>query len=150
MIVAVYFSNALLDPGSTDCARVYAVHRTVPASDVVLTSTLNQLLAGPTAAEAAKGYRSWFSAATAGALIGAKVVGNTSYVNLTDIRSVIPNASTSCGSAQLLAQLTTTTKQAAMTPRVLYAISGQPKTFWEWLQVGCDATNDNCDPAPFN
>ena len=70
-------------------------------------------------------------------------------MNLTDVRTVIPNASTSCGSASLLAQLRTTAQQAAMTPRVLYAINGQPSLFWEWLQVGCDISNDNCDPTPF-
>jgi spore germination protein GerM len=147
--VTLYFSNSVLDPGASNCAQVYAVHRNVPASSDVLAATLKELLAGPTAAEAAKGYGSWFSPATAQALISAKVSGNTSYVNLTDLRTVIPNASTSCGSASLLAQLRTTAQQGGMTPRVLYAINGQPKTFWEWLQVGCDSSNDNCNPAPF-
>jgi spore germination protein GerM len=149
MTVTVYFSNSVLDPGASDCAQVYAVHRTVPASSDVLTVTLKELVAGPTAAEAAKGYGSWFSPATAQALVRAKVTGNTSYVNLTDVRTVIPNASTSCGSTSLLAQLRTTAQQAAMTPRVLYAINGQPTLFWEWLQMGCDLSNDNCDPTPF-
>lgn len=147
--VTIYFSNSVLDPGSSDCAQVYAVHRDVPATSDVLTATLKELLAGPTAAETAKGYASWFSSATAQSLVSAKVSGNTSYVNLADLRTVIPNAGTSCGSASLLAQLRTTAQQAGMTPRVLFAINGQPKTFWEWLQVGCDASNDNCDPAPF-
>ena len=149
MSVTIYFGNVVLDPGASDCARVFAVQRTVGASGDVLTATMKELVAGPTAAEAAKGYTSWFSPATATSLLGATVSGNTSYVNLADIRTVIPNASTSCGSAALLAQLRTTAQQAAMTPRVLYAIKGQPATFWEWLQMGCDASNDNCDPAPF-
>ena len=149
MTVTLYFSNSVLDPGTTDCAQVYAVHRNVPETGDVLTAALEELLAGPTAAEEAEGYGSWFSPTTAQALIRAKVTGNTSYVNLTDLRTIIPNASTSCGSASLLAQLRTTAQQAGMTPRVLYAINGQPTTFWEWLQMGCDASNDNCDPTPF-
>lgn len=149
MIVTLYFTNTILDPGVTDCSQVYAVHRTVPASKDVLTATLRELLAGPTAAEAAKGYGSWFSPATAEALISAKVSGTTAYVNLADIRATIPNASTSCGSASLLAQLRTTAQQAAMTPRVLFAINSQPTAFWEWLQLSCDASNDNCNPTPF-
>ncbi len=36
-----------------------------------------------------------------------------------------------------------------MTPNVRCAITGQPEPFWNWLQVGCDASNDFCDPAPF-
>jgi hypothetical protein len=33
--------------------------------------------------------------------------------------------------------------------RVLYAMEGDPAAFYEWLQVGCSAANDFCDPAPF-
>lgn len=150
MTVTLYFDNQVLNPGAADCGQVYGVHRTVPASTDVLTATMKELLAGPTVAEKAQGYSSWFSPATAQALVSAEVSGTTSYVNLTDIRTTIPNASTSCGSAALLAQLGTTAQQAGMTPRVLYAINGRPQPFWEWLQVGCDASNDNCDPAPFS
>ncbi len=149
MVVTLYFSNTVLDPGVSDCAQVYAVHRTVPASKDVLTATMKELLAGPSAEEAAKGYGSWFSPSTSQALIAAKVSGTTSYVNLADIRAIIPNASTSCGSASLLAQLRTTAQQAGMTPRALFAISSQPTLFWEWLQLSCDASNDNCNPTPF-
>nr|NLI50083.1 hypothetical protein [Propionibacterium sp.] len=149
MVVTLYFSNTVLDPGVSDCAQVYAVHRTIPASDDVLTATMKELLAGPSAEEAAKGYGSWFSPSTAQALISARVSGTTSYINLADIRTVIPNASTSCGSASLLAQLRTTAQQAGMTPRVLFAINGKPTLFWEWLQLACDASNDNCNPTPF-
>ena len=39
----------------------------------------------------------------ADALISAKVSGDTTYVDLKDLRQLIPNASTSCGSAAMLA-----------------------------------------------
>ncbi|QGF23449.1 GerMN domain-containing protein [Raineyella fluvialis] len=116
MTVTLYYGNQLLNPGSTDCAQVYAVHRTVPASGDVLTATMRELVVGPTIAETAQGYVSFFSPATSQSLISAKVVGNTSYLNFTDFRPIIPNASTSCGSAALLAQLRTTGQQAGMTP----------------------------------
>lgn len=149
MVVTLYFGNSVLDPQVANCAQVYAVHRSVPAGNDLLTATIKELLAGPTGAEAAQGYTSWFSTATADALVNAKVVGDTSYLNFTDIRTIVPNASTSCGSAALLAQFTTTAQQAAMTPEVRFAINGQPEPFWNWLQMGCDASNDSCDPAPF-
>ncbi|MGB7963241.1 MAG: GerMN domain-containing protein [Propionicimonas sp.] len=149
MMVTLYFGNSVLNPGSIDCATVYGVHRTVPASADALTAAMRELLAGPTPAEAKQGFWSWFSPATADSLISATASDTTSYVNLTDLRTIIPNASSSCGSAALLAQLGMTAQQAGMTPRVLYAIEGKPKTFWEWLQLGCDKANDNCDPAPF-
>ena len=149
MLVTLYFGNTVLNPGPTSCGKVYAVHRSVPASTDVPRATLQALLAGPTQAEAAQGYYWWFSAATAQTLISARVIGETTYVNLTDLRPIIPNASSSCGSAALLSQLETTAQQAGMTPRALFALNGEPRTFWEWLQMGCDASNDNCDTAPF-
>ena len=95
MIVTLYFTNTILDPGVTDCSQVYAVHRTVPASKDVLTATLRELLAGPTAAEAAKGYGSWFSPATAEALISAKVSGTTAYATAATTAGPSPAASPS-------------------------------------------------------
>lgn len=149
MLVVVYFGNTVLDPGTMECDRVYGVPRSVPASDDQLTAAMTALLAGPTSAEASQGYTSWFSRATADALIRARVSGDTSYVDLKDLRTVIPNASTSCGSAALIAQLDVTAQQAGMTPKVRYAFEGRPKVFWEWLQASCGTRNDNCDPTPF-
>ena len=77
MLVVVYFGNTVLDPGTMECDRVYGVPRSVPASDDVLTAALTSLLAGPTAAETAQGYTSWFSAATADALIRARATTAT-------------------------------------------------------------------------
>ena len=89
MVVTVYFDNEVLNPGAADCGRVYGVHRTVPASADVLGASVRELLAGPTAEESAQGYRSWFSAATADALLGTSTVGDTSYVDLADVSSTI-------------------------------------------------------------
>ena len=50
-----------------------------------------------------RGYTSWFSPATAGALRNVTIKDGTAYVDLADLRSTIPNASTSCGSAAFLA-----------------------------------------------
>jgi hypothetical protein len=54
-------------------------------------------------------------------------------VDFKDLRDVIPNASSSCGSAGLLAQLDSTAMQFGAT-RTLYSIDGNPQTFYEWLQ----------------
>jgi len=32
---------------------------------------------------------------------------------------------------------------------VIYAIDGEPRTFYEWMGERCDLTNDHCDAAPF-
>ncbi|MEX2553572.1 MAG: hypothetical protein WD627_11300 [Actinomycetota bacterium] len=48
---------------------------------------------------------------------------------------MIPNASSSCGSAQLLAQLDGTARQFDEVDRTLYSINGDAGTFYEWLQL---------------
>ena len=65
------------------------------------------------------------------------------------ISSLIPNASTSCGSAQFLSSIDATLKQFGIINKIIYAINGDPQSFYEWLQIGCSEENDNCDPTPF-
>ena len=149
LAVTVYFGNTSLDPGMQDCAKVHPVERTTLPSGDVPKAALEQLFLGPTPAEKANGYVSVFSAETADILISVKVQTDTAYVNLKDIRTIIPNASTSCGSAAFFAAVETTVKGTADVTRVLYAIEGDPQPFWEWMQIGCAPMNDNCDPAPF-
>jgi hypothetical protein len=120
------------DPGP-DCDDVRAVPRTVPAP-AVLHGAIAALLAGPDAAERRQGYGGWFSAATAGSLRSARIRGGVAYIDLADLRSVIPNASTSCGSALLLAQLDRTATQFGTVRRAVYSFDGDVTAFYEWLQ----------------
>ncbi|MDX5318353.1 MAG: GerMN domain-containing protein [Actinomycetes bacterium] len=147
--IAVFFDNTVMNPNAENCSAVFVVERTVPATDDEATAALGALLAGPTPEEEADGYSSWFSEATADALLGVKVEGDTAYVNLADLRQVIPNAGTSCGSGQFMASLNATTTNATGASKVLYAFEGDPVAFWDFVQVGCGTFNDDCDPAPF-
>ncbi len=130
--VDIYLINDTLgDP----CEDVFPVTREVPADDP-LTGALEALLAGPTAAERAEGYGGWFSAETEGMLRSVEIVAGTVMVDLDDLRPVIPNASTSCGSAALLGQLDSTTLAAADgAASVLYLLEGEHDVFYEWLQL---------------
>lgn len=148
MTVTVYYGNVELNP-EADCSRVFPVERRAPFDPAVAQVALRALFAGPTAAEAAAGYSSLFSEETAGILIGLRVEGDTVYINLRDVRSLIPNASSSCGSAQFFAEVETTLGELIPFERVIYAIEGDPEPFYEWVQLGCSELNDNCDPAPF-
>ncbi|MGM0386792.1 MAG: GerMN domain-containing protein [Actinomycetota bacterium] len=149
MTVAMFFDNTVMNPNAASCSAVFPVERTVPASDDEATAALEQLLAGPTPDEEAEGYSSWFSEDTADALLGVRVEGDTAYVNLADLRQVIPNAGTSCGSGQFMASLNATTTNATGAAKVLYAFDGDPAAFWGFVQAGCGAFNNDCDPAPF-
>ena len=121
------------DPG-LDCKRVDPVRRTV-RTPAVLKGTLQSLLRGPTAAERQRGYGGWFSARTAGMLRSVRLSRGIAYVDFRDFRRVIPNASSSCGSAMLLAQLDRTATQFPTVRRAIYMFNGSRSLFYEWLQL---------------
>ncbi|HEU5082538.1 MAG TPA: GerMN domain-containing protein, partial [Acidimicrobiales bacterium] len=100
-----------------------------------LDDALAQLLAGPTEEEAAEGLTSWFSAETEGMLNGVVVEGGLATVDFQDFSEIIPNASSSCGSAGLLAQLDGTVLQFPEIERVLYSFEGDTEAFYGWLQL---------------
>ena len=130
--VQVYFTNdALGDP----CTEVFPSPRQVPADDP-LSGALAALLAGPDEAERSEGYGGWFSDETTGMLHSAEVVAGTVLVDLADLRSVIPGASSSCGSSALLAQLDATTLSAADgAASAIYHLDGEHDVFYEWLHL---------------
>ena len=106
------------------------------ATPRVLAGALEQLLAGPSAAERAAGARSFFGPDTAGMLRSVRITGGVAHVDFADLRDVIPGASSSCGSAALLAQLDATVMQFPTVQRARYAIEGSEATVSEWLQRG--------------
>lgn len=147
-LVRVYFSNMLKSSGTGQCDQVFPVGRVVSA-DRKIEASLEELLNGPTSREKNTGFTSFFSDKTKSALKNIRVVNGVVYLNLNDIRRVIPNASSSCGSAQLLVQIDTTAKQFSEVKKVIVAIDGKPSVFYDWIQVGCTKENNNCDETPF-
>jgi hypothetical protein len=133
MVVTVFFTCGLDAPP-------VASHRLAPATTGVLRVALEQLLAGPTAAEASAGLESWFSPATAGMLDNVMIDAGHATVDFHDLRQVIPNASSSAGSALLMTQLDATVFQFPTVTSVIYRIEGDCEAFNEWLQFG------GCEP----
>ena len=121
------------DPGN-DCTDVVAAPR-VATDAGVLRSALTQLLAGPTEAETEAGLRSWFSADTAGMLNSVAISQRVARIDFDNFASLMPNASSSCGSASLLAQLDATVLQFDTVDSALYSFEGSPAAFYEWLQL---------------
>ena len=141
--VNVYFSRA----GVAACDAVYPVSRAVTPPQV-LTGAMTALLAGPTPAETAAGYRSFFSSATAGTLNWAHVYDNgLARVDFANFSSIIPNASSSCGSQGLLAALDHTATQFASVKSAVYSFDGSVAAFYEWLQM-VPPTVGPTTPAP--
>jgi spore germination protein GerM len=116
------------------------VARTVPETDnqeALVHSTLKELLKGPTDAEIAQGFTSWFSPATAGAVTDVVWDGEFFTVVFQGLKTLIPNASTSAGSQILLSQLNSTVFQFDFVESVNYTLEGNCDDFWQWLQSDC-------------
>jgi len=122
-------------PGGADpCGTVSPVIRRV-AGPVTAELVLRELLAGPTADEAAAGFASIFGPATADGLLDVAVADGIASVSFRDLRRVIPNASSSCGSAALLGALDATLAQLPGIRGARYSFGGDEAAFYEWLQM---------------
>ena len=67
-------------------------------------------------------------------LRSARVSNGVAYVDFRNFSRVIPSASSSCGSALLLAQLDRTAMYFPTIRRAVYSFNGSTKAFYEWLQ----------------
>lgn len=128
-IVTIYAPRGV----SNNCSRVLPLRRVVTAP-TLLKGAMQALLSGPTKAERARGYGGWFSARTAGHLRSVRISNGVALIDFRNFTRDIPNASTSCGSALLLAQLDRTAKQFATVTYAVYAFDGSRRAFYEWLQ----------------
>lgn len=103
--------------------------------EVQLRVALQQLLRGRPATASVS---TWFSAATANALrkVAVDSAGHA-IVDFDDLAALIPNASSSAGSAMLLDELNATVFGVDAVRSVDYLIGGRCERFWEWLQRAC-------------
>ena len=131
------FVYLLADSGdgshSYECGDVIAVSRLVQSPEV-LSGALTALFAGPTDAELADGYGSWFSSDVGWELSSVTIADGVAHIDLTEDSEPIPNASTSCGSTALMAQLDYTAKQFPTVDETVYSFNGDVAAFYHWLQ----------------
>jgi hypothetical protein len=107
-----------------------------PSPEGALRAALEQVLRGPSDPQPEE--HSWFSSATADALRSVSVdSAGHATVDFEDLRVLIPNASSSAGSAMLLEELNTTVFSVEGVRSVDYLMEGSCDRFWEWLQYGC-------------
>lgn len=125
-------STQVRAPATADTA--IAVARTTPEG--MLRAELEQLVRGPS--EPQPDAYSWFSSATADALRSVSVdSAGHATVDFQDLRTRIPNASSSAGSAMLLDELNAAVFRVVAVRSVDYLMDGSCERFWEWLQYGC-------------
>ena len=122
----------------TDCGEVTGFPRAADGVRAPIGHALARLVEGPTAIERHQGATSFFSADTAGSVRSVNLrPDGLLIVDFADIRAVIPNASTSCGSEALLSSLNATVFQFPVVDRVRYRINGSCEDFFQWLQRDC-------------
>jgi hypothetical protein len=131
--IEVFFSIG----DAADCSEVGGFEREISGSDDPIGGAYEQLVAGPTAAEVAVGAGSFFSEETAGSVLSVSLEEGFLAVDFADFRLQLNNASTSCGSASLLASLNQTAFQFSDVERVRYSIFGSCNVFYNWLQRDC-------------
>ena len=145
----VYFNNDNLTDGMTVCKAVFPVPRSSPSTTNGPAAALEALFVGPTPEERSQGYRSFFSGRTAGLLKRLKTEAGTAYVDLHDKRREFSGVTSSCGSAEFFSQIQRTLEEFPTIDRIIFAIEGSPRVFYEWMELECDLTNDNCAPGSF-
>lgn len=133
VMVDVYFSCQT----ETSPPQPHPVARVLPEGESGLKAALRALLKGPTETERKAGFDSWFSAATADALRSVTVEGGIAVIDFADLTGLIPNASSSAGSAMLLGELGATIAQFPEIRQVEFRMEGSCDRFWNWLQMDC-------------
>lgn len=146
----VYFNNEKLNPNLKDCSLVYPVKRKITLTGDPFLQILNLLFLGPTEEEKLQGYVSVFSVETKNILKNLDISSDgIAYLDFYDIRNILPEVSSSCGSSQFIKSIEETLKQFKFINKVIFAINGDPETFYEWVGLGCSEENNFCDKAPF-
>ncbi len=128
--ILLFFSHGAT---SDVCVADHPVVRWVPERSIEI--IVAQLVRGPTEAERAAGYSSWFSPATSAAVEGAVLSDGIARVDFRDLDLLIPNASSSCGSSVLLSSLDATLRQLPAVRETRYSIGGSEERFYLWLQM---------------
>ena len=148
--VKVFFSNTVKDPDTIDCRTAFPVERTVPKTDSLETTALNELFKGVTKEEEKLGFVSWPAKDTNGILKSVNLKNRIAYVNFNQIiYEQLGNATSSCGSGYF-AHIEQTLKQFDTVDKVFFAIEGKPEDFYEWIQVGeCPEDLKDCDGTNF-
>jgi hypothetical protein len=133
--VTVYLHRNL-SAEAGQCGIVYPVERLVPvSSDASSVVALQQLFAGPTESEAAQGYVSPFSEATADLLVSVRVEGRTAFVDMSKV-FLATQAEDDCSREAFLSAVERTLKEVLPVEWVVYSVEEDVMAFCQWRK-GC-------------
>jgi hypothetical protein len=120
--------------GGTDLAigGTY-VYRTVPATDLVLTTTMRELAAGLEDEERQLGFRTPLPESAAGSFQGLSIVDGTAYVEFGSDDVFPPGVTTTEGAQVFLSTLNANVFQFSSISAVEYRLNGSCDAFWQRL-----------------
>jgi hypothetical protein len=118
--VFAYFNNNNLDP-EISCNKTFAVARLVPKTQSTLKAAMEELLKGPTAAEAKLGFGTSINPGVT--INSVKVSGNTATIDFSP--KLEEGVGGSCRVAAIRSQITNTAKQFSNIKNVIISINGE-------------------------
>ncbi len=119
--VKLYFANTVLDPGMSDCGRMYAAERTIEPTDQPERKALELLLKGPTDEEKARGY---LTTINSGVEINSfEIVDGVAKVDFD--KSIEEAVGGSCRVTAIRAEITETLKQFENVKDVVISVEGR-------------------------
>ncbi len=150
MKINVYFHNEKFNPNQEDCTKVYPTPRSIPKNIAVAKAALLELFKGATEEEKKLEFFSFPPDDTKGILKNINVQKGVAYVNFTKaVYEQLGTATTSCGGG-FFSSVEKTLMQFPTIKKVFYAIEGNPRDFYEWVQVGeCPRELRKCDGRNF-
>ncbi|GIU91627.1 MAG: hypothetical protein KatS3mg011_0533 [Acidimicrobiia bacterium] len=138
--VSVTCIQSIGDPVARSVGATAKVADAAPRGRLATTSPRNELGSAPDLDEALEELLVREFGLSPSMLQTAELAGDgTAVVDFSAVLpEVIPNASTSAGSASLLGSLNATVFQFPEVERVIYSLDGDCEAFWGWLQSACD------------
>jgi hypothetical protein len=118
--VKVFFQNSIKDPVSTDCSNTFSVNREVSKTLAVGKASINELLKGPSAAEAGEGYNTQIPDGVI--LKSIDIRNGIAYVDFNN--KLQDGVAGSCRVIAIRAQIEDTLKQFSTVSDVVISING--------------------------
>ena len=116
------------------------VYRVVPATDLVLTTTMREMTTGLDLEEAQLGFRTPLPTSADGSFQGVSIVEGTAYLEFGSDDIVPPGVTTIEGAQALLTTLNANVFQFSSISAVEYRLNGSCDAFWQRLGA------EECDP----
>lgn len=158
--IKIFFSDENNNEGLVDCDKTRAVIRTIPETENIAYSAIEQMFIGPTEEEMNDGLIriNANDEKISDVIKRIFVIDNTVYIDWYDFsqqNSVSDDKpffyNSSSGGCNVIPPIENTLKNLPDIENVIYAFEGDPEKYYNWIQIGCapEESENKCDPTPF-